>query len=228
MILNYFKLIPFKLLPGSLPKYKGCNVISDRATGFLESELIFPVAQIKLSLLLCLIWLLAGCSGFASKQDPAPVYGKSAAIDSSASKKKATGDTRADQTTQIKVVQDSVILKQQDLSVKPQKKSSNVVVALLSDADASYKQGNLDDSVATIERALRIEPRNPLLMYKLASLRLQQGQPDLAENLAKKSELLAEGNADLKKQSWLLIAEAREQMGDETGAKAARKRASRF
>ena len=168
---------------------------------------------------------MAGCSGFASKQDPAPVYGKR---DTSTKKTNAAVDKNSEQTAQIKVVQDPVILKQQELAVRSQSKSSTVVVALLSEADVSYKQGNLDESVATIERALHIEPRNPLLLYKLASLRLQQGQPDLAENLAKKSALLAEGNASLKKQNWLLVAAAREQMGDQVGAEAARKKASRF
>ena len=178
----------------------------------------------KIALLVGLIWTLAGCSGFASKQNPAPVYGKA----DSAGKKANATDRDSEQAAQIKVVQDPVILKQQELAVKSQPKSSTVVVALLSEADRSYQQGNLDESVATIERALRIEPRNPLLLYKLASLRLQQGQPDLAENLAKKSELLAEGNANLKKQNWLLIAEARKQKGDMAGAEAARKKASRF
>jgi hypothetical protein len=51
---------------------------------------------------------------------------------------------------------------------------------------------------------------------------------DLAENLAKKSALLAEGNASLKKQNWLLIAEDRGQKGDPAGAKAARQKASKF
>jgi len=180
----------------------------------------------KTTLLVCIAWLLAGCSGFASKQAPAPVYGK---IDRSANKaKKSSTATSPDQATQINTVQDPVILKQQDLAVNSQPKSSNVVIALLSEADSSYKQGNLNESVATIERALRIEPRNALLLYKLAALRLQQGQPDLAENLAKKSELLAEGNAQLKKQNWLLIAKAREQMGDQAGAEKARKKAAQF
>lgn len=178
----------------------------------------------KIALLGSLTGALADCSGFASKQDPAPVYGKTG----NSRKTSAATEQDAERTAQIKVVQDPVILKQQELAVKPLPKSSNVVIALLAEADTSYKQGNLDESVATIERALRIEPRNPLLLYKLAKLRLQQGLPDLAENLAKKSDLLAEGNANLKKKNWLLIAEAREQKGDRAGAATARKKASRF
>ena len=173
-----------------------------------------------------ILFLFTGCSGLSSKQEPAPVYGKVDSAKRSASKKKSPHIAE----TKVKVIQDPVILKQQEVKIKPQSRvqSSSVVVALLSDADMSYQQGNLDESVATIERALRIEPRNALLLYKLASLRLQQGQPELAENLAKKSELLAQGNASLKKKNWLLIAEAREQMGNQAGAKQARKTAKKF
>lgn len=173
-----------------------------------------------------ILFLLTGCSGLSSKQEPAPVYGKVDSAKRSASKKKNPDIAE----TKVKVIQDPVILKQQEVTIKPQSRvqSSSVVVALLSDADMSYQQGNLDESVATIERALRIEPRNALLLYKLARIRLQQGQPVLAENLAKKSELLAEGNAQLKKKNWLLIAQARELQNNQKGASAALKKAKQF
>lgn len=178
-----------------------------------------------MTMLLLSSWLLVSCSAIVGKQDPAPVYKDGGSASRSSSK---NGTAKAEQKTQITVVQDPVILQQRELSTPAKPKSSNVVVALLAEADDSYKQGNLNESVATIERALRIEPRNALLLYKLASLRLQQGQPGLAENLAKKSGLLAEGNAYLKKQNWLLIGEAREQMNDSSGAEAARKKASQY
>lgn len=184
----------------------------------------------KFTLLASVLLLLAGCSSISSKQEPAPVYGKADPANGTASKKKSGLNEPGAAGTKVKVIQAPVILNQQEVTIKPQPQvqSSNVVVALLSDADISYQQGNFDESVATIERALRIEPRNPLLLYKLALIRLQQGQPELAENLAKKSELLAEGNAQLKKKNWLLIAEAREQQDNEQGAKAARKKAQQF
>ena len=184
----------------------------------------------KFFLLVSVLLLLAGCAGFSSKQEPAPVYGKVDSGNRSASKKKSSSGDPGAASTKVKVIQEPVILQQQELAVKShsQAQSSNVVVALLSDADMSYKQGDLDKSVATIERALRIQPRNPLLLYKLALIRLQQKQPELAENLAKKSELLAEGNAQLKKKNWLLIAQAREQQNDQKGANAARKKAQQF
>jgi hypothetical protein len=79
--------------------------------------------------------------------------------------------------------------------------------------------------VATIERALRIDARNPRLTYKLAALRLKQSKPRLAEDLAKKAALLSAGDKVLKKQSWLLISEARRQQNNHYGAKEARLKA---
>jgi len=177
------------------------------------------------------VTLLVGCSSFSSKQAPAPVYGQPGLDKRSASEKKNSSVMQEDSTgTKVNVIQDPVILKQQEVFVESQSQpqSSNVVVALLSEAELSYQQGNLDESVITIERALRIEPRNPLLLYKLAVLRLQQGQAELAENLAKKSELLAVGNTQLKKKNWLLIAEARDQLGKQDAAQAARRKAEQF
>lgn len=179
-------------------------------------------------LVFCTYWAV-GCSSFSGKQKPAPVYGQ---IDSA---QKLSGQAKVDSVTtrpvttaQVKVDHKPVILKQEEINVAPPTQSAGVVVALLEQADASYEQGNINDSVATIERALRIEPRNAMLLHKLATLRFQQGQPDLAENLAKKSALLAEGNAKLKKQNWLLIAEVRRQLGDSKGAASADKKARQF
>ncbi|MGZ5014084.1 MAG: hypothetical protein ACXV7E_08680 [Methylobacter sp.] len=105
---------------------------------------------------------------------------------------------------------------------------SPVVGALVSAANQNSKAGDLDSAAASIERAIRIEPRNATLFYKLAVLRLQQSKPRLAEDLAKKSALLASTNNTLKKHCWLLIAHAREIQQDFAGAKEARAKADSF
>ncbi|MEN8260370.1 MAG: tetratricopeptide repeat protein [Pseudomonadota bacterium] len=102
------------------------------------------------------------------------------------------------------------------------------VVALLEEAEHSRRSGNLDAAVATTERALRIEPRNPRLMHQLARLRLQQNNPRLAEALAKKSNVLAGGDPELTRKNWLIIAAARRQQGNEQGAQEAERRARRY
>ncbi len=102
---------------------------------------------------------------------------------------------------------------------------SPAVLALVSEAEKNSKAGNLESAVVTIERALRIDSRNPTLTYKLAELRLKQSKPRLAEDLAKKAALLSGKDKSLKRKSWLLISEARRQQKNFYGAKEAKLKA---
>ncbi|MDD5275274.1 MAG: hypothetical protein PHR16_04245 [Methylovulum sp.] len=102
------------------------------------------------------------------------------------------------------------------------------VGALVLAANKTAGQGDINSATTTIERAIRIEPRNATLFYKLALLRLKQSKPRLAEDLAKKSALLASGDKQLKKHSWLLIARARDMQNNPEGAKEARAKADQF
>jgi predicted Zn-dependent protease len=169
-------------------------------------------------LLLILILLQFGCAKQYKQQKPAPVYGHKP-------------DTQEYQSPQAITAPLQTIAPPESKSIEQTApvvaSQSPAVVALLSEADKSSSSGNLNGAVATVERALRIEPRNPELVYKLAELRLEQSKPRLAENLAKKAELLAAGNPPLKKRCWLLIAQAREMQGDSDGAAAARIKANR-
>jgi hypothetical protein len=105
---------------------------------------------------------------------------------------------------------------------------SPAVGALVSAANQTSQSGDLDSAAASLERAIRIEPRNATLFYKLALLRLKQSKPRLAEDLAKKSALLASTDNALKKHCWLLVAHARELQQDFAGAKKAREKADSF
>ncbi len=101
------------------------------------------------------------------------------------------------------------------------------VVALLQQAEIDRQQGNLDQAASRIERALRIQPQNPKLWHTLAKIRLEQHQPRLAEELAKKSISLS-GDRELLRRNWLLIAEARRMNGDVQGASLAEQEARRY
>ncbi len=105
---------------------------------------------------------------------------------------------------------------------------SPAVNALASAANQSSKSGDIEAATTTIERAIRIEPRNATLYYKLAVFRLKQSKPKLAEDLAKKALLLATNDAALKKHSWLLVARARELLGDMNGSREAQTQADKF
>jgi predicted Zn-dependent protease len=105
---------------------------------------------------------------------------------------------------------------------------SPAVGALVMAASQNTKAGDIESATTTIERAIRIEPRNATLYYKLALLRLRQSKPVMAEDLAKKAVLLASNDTQMKKHSWLLIARAREMQGDLNGGKEARSKADKF
>jgi predicted Zn-dependent protease len=84
------------------------------------------------------------------------------------------------------------------------------------------RAGELEQAAATLERALRLEPRNAMLWHRLARLRLKQGQWRNAVDLAAKSNSLAGEDGNLQGWNWAVIAEAKERLGDAEGAAAAR------
>jgi hypothetical protein len=99
------------------------------------------------------------------------------------------------------------------------------VVALLDRAEQQANTGDLDAAAVTLERAIRIDSRNPVLWHHLATIRLAEGEPTEAEQLAAKSNSLAAGNQPLQARNWELIAQARHARGDAAGARAAEQRA---
>lgn len=105
---------------------------------------------------------------------------------------------------------------------------SPATLALATEADQNIQSGQYDAAAVKLERALRIDPRNAALTYKLAAIRLKQEQPRLAEDLAKKAALLAGTDRDIKKRSWLLIAESKRLQKDLEGAAIAEQKAAQF
>jgi predicted Zn-dependent protease len=101
-------------------------------------------------------------------------------------------------------------------------KAENVAVAgLMQSAHADSEAGKLGSAAATLERALRLEPRNPRLWQELARVRLKQGEHGQAESLAQRSNAWAGGDNALRAENWRLIAQAREARGDSQGARTA-------
>lgn len=88
--------------------------------------------------------------------------------------------------------------------------TNNATLALLDNAMLQTEAGNLEVAAATIERALRIEPRNPQLWYRLALIRFDQGKHRLAANFAAKSNSFAANNTVLINKNRDLIERARQ------------------
>lgn len=116
-----------------------------------------------------------------------------------------------------------------ETTTAPQPDSSNpAVVALLDSAHQSAGAGQLATATASLERALRIEPRNPKLWHELAKLKLQKGDYQQAESLAARSNAWAGTNRALRASNWRLISEARSMRGDNDGARTALETAKSF
>ena len=105
--------------------------------------------------------------------------------------------------------------------IPPPREQPPAVVALLDHAEQQANEGDLQSAAMTLERAIRIDSRNPVLWHHLASVRLAEGNAEQAEGLAKKSNALAAGNYSLQASNWGLIAEARRTRGDMAGARSA-------
>jgi cytochrome c-type biogenesis protein CcmH/NrfG len=94
-------------------------------------------------------------------------------------------------------------------------------------ARADAEAGRLSQAAASLERALRIEPRNPRVWQELARVRLAQGDYMQVEGLAARSNTWAQDDPALRAENWRLIARAREARGDQQGALVARETAGR-
>lgn len=98
---------------------------------------------------------------------------------------------------------------------------SNAIVALVEAARADTDGGNFIKAAGVLERALRIEPRNPRLWHELGQLKLKEGDYAQAASMAARSNTWAGTDKMLRAANWRLIGEAKRSTGDETGARAA-------
>lgn len=96
--------------------------------------------------------------------------------------------------------------------------SSPVVKKLMSSAQQQRDAGNLEGAANSLERALRIEPRNAKLWSRLANVRFSQKLWQKSIQLANKSNTLNNTSNGLRRQNWYLIANAYSALGDDAKA----------
>lgn len=99
------------------------------------------------------------------------------------------------------------------------------VLALLTTAQQQQSGGDLNGASSSLERAQRVAPREPQVLYKLAQVRLAQGDAAQAEQLSRRALTYANGRPSLQASLWELIAQSREKQGDAAGAAQARQKA---
>lgn len=97
--------------------------------------------------------------------------------------------------------------------------------ALVTQAQSQAAAGNYSVAAGAIERALRIEPSNPLLWIELGKIRQAEGNYAQAQSMGQKALSLATGDARAQASSWRLIAGALRAQGRVQEAQEAEARA---
>jgi tetratricopeptide (TPR) repeat protein len=98
--------------------------------------------------------------------------------------------------------------------------------ALLAQAERQAGSGDYTTASATLERAVRIEPDNPLVWIELGRMHLSEGNAGQADALGRKALSLATGDAAAQASAWRLIADSLRARGRNADAYDADRRAA--
>ena len=99
------------------------------------------------------------------------------------------------------------------------------VKQLTAQAEAAERAGDFDQASGYLERALRIEPRDPQLLQHMAEINLQKEDYQQALNFAVRSYDSGPRVGEICSRNWRTISVAREHLKDLNGANDAEKRA---
>jgi Flp pilus assembly protein TadD len=80
--------------------------------------------------------------------------------------------------------------------------------ALVAQAHKQMTGGDFGLAAATVERAMRIEPDNPLLWIELGRVRYTAGDYAQADSMGHKALSLAPGDPQAQASAWHLIADS--------------------
>lgn len=97
--------------------------------------------------------------------------------------------------------------------------------ALVTQARTQAGGGDFGQATATLERALRIEPRNPLLWIELGRVRLAENNFSQADAMGRKAVALATGDPVAQANAWRLVADSLRGLGRNPEAAEADQRA---
>lgn len=82
---------------------------------------------------------------------------------------------------------------------------ANASAALLEQGREARAAGRYTEATASLERALRIDPNNPLLWIELAEVKAADGDRGQAREMARKALTLAGGNASIEARARRLL-----------------------
>ncbi len=93
--------------------------------------------------------------------------------------------------------------------------------ALVNQAQAQRQRGDLPGATVSLERALRIEPGNPLLWIEMGRLRMDQQNYPQAENMGRKALSMSVGDDRTQSAAWQLVGDSLKARGKNPQAQAA-------
>jgi len=82
---------------------------------------------------------------------------------------------------------------------------STASAALLEQGRDAREAGRYAEATASLERALRIDPNNPLLWIELAEVKAADGDRGQAREMARKAMTLAAGNSSIEARARRLL-----------------------
>lgn len=100
-----------------------------------------------------------------------------------------------------------------------------VAASLQKTAGEALAAGRFSQAEILVERALRLEPRNPELWHMMGRVKSGQNNPSQTVQFCLKSNSLAAGNPALIRRNWLLMEKSYQAMGQEDQAAQARRKA---
>lgn len=97
--------------------------------------------------------------------------------------------------------------------------------ALVAQAQSQRKKGDLPGATASLERALHIEPSNPLLWIEMGRLRMDQRNYAQAEGMGRKALAMSVGDDRTQSLAWQLVADSYRARGQNVQAQEAQDKA---
>ncbi len=169
--------------------------------------------------------ILAACSGMATS--PAPVEDRTESQPQprkQAQPETAPANVSEPRVTTLPVDEPAVITELPPPETQPAQ-SEPVVLAFLDEAETLAAKGDSARAIASLERGIRIKPKDPWLWHQLAVLKARSKKWLDAISSAEKSNSLAGNNRQLMIGNWTLMAEAYEAQGQLAAAEQARRQA---
>ena len=103
---------------------------------------------------------------------------------------------------------------------------NQAVKALLADAAKAEERGDYDGAASSLERAMRIQPKDPEVLQSMAEIQLHKKDYQQALNFATRSYDEGARVGEICSRNWRTISVARGHLGDSGGASQAELRAS--